>query len=216
MFTLYFVAFFLRCFFFCLIFIFSFILYPSCIFTLVHFSLFLPSFLLIHLSICDKKWESILKYTWVYHHFYMTCAHSQREKFYLLHIRKGRKLSRRCIYQEGEDIFLSRKPCFVLFYSMLIFLLFYMMLWVMFSIYALLFSSYRVYVLNIHTSLCYCAFFIACLDDHLLYYVSILVIFIWLFCVWSSCSYVSHLVYLIAIYLLLYPYPFITYFTLRV
>ena len=61
-----------------------------------------------------------------------------------------------------------------------------------------------------------CALLIACLDDHLLCYMIIVAIFIWLSCVWSSCSYVSQHVYLIAFYLLHYSCPFITWFTLRV
>ena len=73
-----------------------------------------------------------------------------------------------------------------------------------FSIYALLFLSHRVYVLDMHTSLCYCSLLIACSDHHLICYDIIVVFSIWLFCVWSSCLYVSHLVYLIVIYLLLY------------
>ena len=76
----------------------------------------------------------------------------------------------------------------------------FMVLWVMFNIYALLRSSYHVYVLDMHTSICYCALLVTCSEDHLLCYVIIMVISIWLTCVWSSYSYVSHHVYLIAIY----------------
>ena len=61
----------------------------------------------------------------------------------------------------------------------------FMVLWVMFSINVLFLSSHRVYVLDIHTSLCYCALLVACSDDHLLCYIIIVVISIWLFCVWS-------------------------------
>ena len=61
------------------------------------------------------------------------------------------------------------------------FLVCFMVLWVMFSIYALLFSLHRVSVLDMHTSLCYCASLNACSDDHLLYYVIIVAISIWLF-----------------------------------
>ena len=61
------------------------------------------------------------------------------------------------------------------------FLVCFMVLWVMFSIYALLFSLHHVCVLNMHTFLCYCASLIACLDDHLLCYAIIIVISIWLF-----------------------------------
>ena len=46
----------------------------------------------------------------------------------------------------------------------------------MFSIYALLFSLHCVCMLDMHTSLCYCASLNACSDDHLLYYVIIVVI----------------------------------------
>ena len=63
---------------------------------------------------------------------------------------------------------------------MLVFSLF-MVHWVIFSTYALLLSSHCVYVLDMHTSFCYCALLVACLDDHLLCYMIILVIFIWLF-----------------------------------
>ena len=90
-----------------------------------------------------------------------------------------------------------RKPCFYLFYFMLISCC-YMVSWVTFSIYALSLSSHRVFVLDMHTSLCHCALLIACFDDHFLCYVIIVVISIWLSCVWSSCSYVSHHIYLIA------------------
>ena len=57
----------------------------------------------------------------------------------------------------------------------------FMVLWVMFSIYALLLSSHHADVLDIHTSLCYCALLIACSNDHLFCYVIIVVISIWLF-----------------------------------
>ena len=61
------------------------------------------------------------------------------------------------------------------------FLVCFMVLWVMFSIYVLLFSLHCVYVLDMHTSLCYWALLNACLDDHLFCYVIIVVISIWLF-----------------------------------
>ena len=50
----------------------------------------------------------------------------------------------------------------------------FMVLWVMFSIYALLLSSHHAYVLDMHLSLCYCALLVACSDDHLLCYVIII------------------------------------------
>ena len=61
------------------------------------------------------------------------------------------------------------------------FLVCFMVLWVIFSIYALLFSLHRVCVLDMHTSLYYYISLNACLDDHLFCYVIIVVISIWLF-----------------------------------
>ena len=61
------------------------------------------------------------------------------------------------------------------------FLVCFLVPWVMFSIYTLLFSLHCVCVLVIHTSLCYCVSLNACSDDHLLCYVIIVVISIWLF-----------------------------------
>ena len=73
--------------------------------------LFFPTFLLIHLSIRAKKGECMLSLF-----LYDSCAHSQGEKFYLVHIRKGRNPQGRCIYQGGEDIEIIRKFCFVYVY----------------------------------------------------------------------------------------------------
>ena len=61
------------------------------------------------------------------------------------------------------------------------FLVCFMVLWVMFSIHALLFSLHHVCVLDMYTSLCYCASLNTCSDDHLLCYVIIIVISLWLF-----------------------------------
>ena len=168
-------------------FIFSFILYTSCI-----LPLFISSFLsFLPLDSFVYSWQKGGEYTREYtkmdRHFYDSYAHSQGEKFH-----------REDAYTKGEKTFLFKKTLFCLFYSLFVFLFFYMMLWVMFSIFALLFSSHCVYVLDMHTSLCYYALLIAYLDGHLLCYVIIVIISIWLFSVWSSCSYVSHLVYLIA------------------
>ena len=116
----------------------------------------------------------------------------------------GEENHRGDVYTKGEKTFLLCLLCLFFFF-------FFMLLW-----YALLLSLHHVYVLNMHTSLCYCALLVACSDDHLLCYMIIVVISIWLFRVWSSCSYVSQQVYLIAFYLLHYTCPFITCFTLRV
>ena len=87
-----------------------------------------------------------------------------------MHILRGR---RHCINK--KTLF-----CFV-FFLYVCFLVCFMVLWVMFSIYILLFSLHRVWVLDMHTSLCYCVSLNACSDDHLLCYVIIVVISIWLF-----------------------------------
>ena len=71
--------------------------------------------------------------------------------------------------------------CFVFFFLYGCFLVCFMVLWVMFSIYALFFSLYRVCVLDMYISLCYYASLNACWDDHLLCYVIIVVISTWLF-----------------------------------
>ena len=64
-----------------------------------------------------------------------------------------------------------------------------------------------------------CKFYPLCIHPYVivLYWLHVwTIIFIWLSCVWSNCSYVSHHVYLIAFYLLYYTCSFITWFTLRV
>ena len=86
---------------------------------------------------------------------------------------------------------LIRKLCFVYFFYGC-FLVSFIVLWVMFSIYVLLFSLHRVCVLDMHTSLCYCASLNACSDDHLFYYVIIVVISKWLFwCMIKLLTYVT-------------------------
>ena len=96
----------------------------------------------------------------------------------------GESHRERCIYQREEDIFffLMRKLSFVCF-TLCLFSCCFMVLWVLFSIYVLLLSLHRVYALDMHTSLCYCALLVACSDDHLLCYVIIVVISI---CLWGS------------------------------
>ena len=101
----------------CLIFLF--ILHPSCIiFYPCSYLLFFPSFLLIHLSICDKKGQSILKCIIISIRLMFTFlggeilpyAPSQGEKVLgEKHIPRGRRYT------------FMRKPCFVLFYLMLFF-----------------------------------------------------------------------------------------------
>ena len=67
----------------------------------------------------------------------------------------------------GRRLLFMRKPCFVCL-TICLFSRCFIVLWIMFSIYALLLSLHHVYVLDMHTSLCYCALLVACLDDHLL------------------------------------------------
>ena len=141
-----------------------------------------PSFLLNHLSIRDKKGESTRKCTRVFLHFYKTHVHILRGRNSISCTFVGGESHRRDAYAKGDKTFFMRKPCFYLFYFMLGFSLF-MVLWVMFSIYALLLSSHCAFVLDMHTSLCYCALLVACLDDHFLFHMIIVVISIWLFCV---------------------------------
>ena len=81
---------------------------------------------------------------------------------------------------KGKKTSFMRKPCFVCF-TLCLFSRCFMVLCVMFSIHALLLSSHRVCVLDMHTSLCYCSLLIACSDDHLLCYMIIVVISLWLF-----------------------------------
>ena len=110
---------FLRCFIFCLSFIFSFILHPSCInFYHCSYLLFFPSFLLIHLSIHDKI-------TGVYCYFYMTRVHILRGRNSTLCTFVGGESHRGDAYTKGKKTFFMRKPCFVLFYLMLVFSLLY-------------------------------------------------------------------------------------------
>ena len=80
----------------------------------------------------------------------------------------------------GRRKFFLRKPCFFCF-TLCLFSRCFMVLWVIFSIYALLLSSHRVYVLEMHLFLCYCALLVAYSDNHLLCYMIIVVISIWLF-----------------------------------
>ena len=145
-------------------------------FTLVH--IFFSFLFLLPLDSFVYSWqkggEYTREYTSVYRHFYIIHVHNLRGRKHLLW-----------------------KNLVLLCFTLCLFFCCFMVFLVIFSIYALLFSSHCVYVLDMHTSLCYYALLITYSDDHLLYYVIIVVISIWLFSVWSSCSYVSHLVYLI-------------------
>ena len=102
----------LRCFIFCLSFILSFILHPSCIiFYPCSYLFFFPSFLLIHLSICDKNGESILECIVI--------------SIWLVHNLRGRN-STLCTFVRGEshrvDVYIKGEKTF--FYEKILFCLF--------------------------------------------------------------------------------------------
>ena len=112
---------------FCLSFIFSFILHPSCIiFYPCSYLIFFPFFLLIHLSIRDKKGESILESIPVCFviSIWLTCTILRGENYTSCTF-VGGESHRRDAYTKGKKTFFFRKPCFVLFYLILVFLLFY-------------------------------------------------------------------------------------------
>ena len=182
--------------------------------------LFIISFLsLISLNSFVYSWqkgrEYIGEYTGVFCYFYMTHVHIFRGINSTSCTFVGGESHRGDAYTKGEKAFVLWENLVLFWFILCLFSCCFMVLYVMFSIYTLLLSSHHAYVLEMHLSLYYCALLVACLDDHFLWYVIIVVISIWLFGVWSSCSHVSHHVYLIAIYLLHYTCPFITWFTLR-
>ena len=118
----------LKCFIFLLSFIFSFILHPSCIifYPYSYPFFFFSSFLLIHLSIHNKKGREYTKvYTKMFRHFYMTHVHILKGRNSTSCTFIGGESHRGDAYTKGEKTFFMRKPCFVLFYLMLVFLLIY-------------------------------------------------------------------------------------------
>ena len=146
----------------CLSFIFSFILHPSCI-------IFYPCHIFFYFP--PSSWFICLFMTKrgsvYFRHFYMNLVHILRGRNSTLCTFVGGEIHRGYAYIKGEKTFFYEKT---LFYLMLVFL---GVLWC-FVFYALLLSSHRVHVLTcIHSN--------ACSDDHLLCYVVIVVIFIWLF-----------------------------------
>ena len=177
--------------------------------------LFIFSFLsLIPLTSFAYSCQKGREYIGVFRHFYMI-VHILRGKNSTSYTFIGGESYRGDAYTKGEKTFFWEN--FVLLcFSLCLYSRYFMVLWVIFSIYALLFSSHHAYVLDMHTSFCHCTLLVACSNDHLLCYMIIVVISIWLSCVWSSCSYVSYHVYLIAFYLLYYTCSFITWSTLRV
>ena len=136
------------------------------------------------------------EYTEVYRHFYMIHMHILRGRNSTSCTFIGGESHRGDGYTKWEKTSFMRKPCFVCF-TLCLFSRCFFVLWVMFSIFALLLSTHRVCVLDMHTFLCYYALLVACSDDHLHCYMIIVFISIWLFGVWSSCSYVSQHIYLI-------------------
>ena len=87
----------------------------------------------------------------------------------------GGENHRRDAYTKGEKTFL-RENLVLFCFTLCLFSRCFKVLWVMFSIYALLLSLHHAYVLDMHLSLCYCALLVACSNDHLLCYMIIVVI----------------------------------------
>ena len=140
----------------CLNFIFSFILHPSCIIPLL-----ISSFLsLLPLDWFVYSWqkggEFTEKFTGVFRHVYMTHVHILRGRNSTSCTFIGRESCR------GRKHFF-RKP----YFTLCLFSLCFMMLWVMFSIiYALLLLLHHAYVLNTHASLWLFGWSFALLCDH--------------------------------------------------
>ena len=114
-------------------------------FILVHIFFF---FSLIPLDSFVYSWQKRGGYTWEYtgeyRHFYMTHMHILRGKNSTsCTFVRGESL-RGDAYTKGEKTFFFRKPCFICFTLCLLSRCF-MVLWVRFSIYALLLSLHHVY-----------------------------------------------------------------------
>ena len=159
---------------------------------------FFPSFLFAPSSIRDKKGESIVIF------ICLLCAFSGGEILSLVHILRGRNSIREMIISRGRKLLYEKTSfCFTLFVFLLSLL--YLMgiffplisLWCFeFSLVSMLYCShYCVFMLDMHTSFCYCALMIVCLDDNLHCWVIIIVISIWLFCVRSSYTHMFHITF---------------------
>ena len=114
MFTLCFVAF---CFVIDLSFIFSFISHPSCIIIIVRSFISYPRFFLtLCLFMTKRRRVYSREYTKEFLSFlYDSCAHPLGEKFYLMHILRGRDYDRGDAYTKREKTLIMRKLCFVCF-----------------------------------------------------------------------------------------------------
>ena len=89
-------------------------------------SFFFPFFLLIHLSIHNKKGREYTKvYTKMFRHFYMTHVHILKGRNSTSCTFIGGESHRGDAYTKGEKTSFMRKPCFALFYFMLVFSLIY-------------------------------------------------------------------------------------------
>ena len=109
---------FLRCFFFCLNFIFLFILYPSCIIILVHIFIYFP----------PSSWSICLFVTkgGEYRHFYMTLVLFPRERssIYCTHS-EGEKFLKGDAYTKGEKTSFYKKTMFCFVFHYVCFLVFF-------------------------------------------------------------------------------------------
>ena len=111
--SLCFVAFFKNVLVFCLSFIFSFVLHPSCIVPLL-----ISSFLsLLPLDYFVYSWQKGRKYTkeyiGLYHHFNMTYVHTLKGSNSISFTFLGGESHRGDAYTRGRRHFFLRKPCFV-------------------------------------------------------------------------------------------------------
>ena len=134
-------------------------------------------------------------YTGPYHHFYMTNVYIFRERNSISCAFVGGEGCREEAYTKGEKTYFYEKTlfCFVLLYAC-----FFIALWCFeLLLISILCCSHRIMFMCwacIHPY----AIVIVCSDDLLLCHMIIVVISIWLSCIWSSCSYISHHVYFIA------------------
>ena len=115
----------LSCFVLCLSFIFLFILNPSCILSLFISSVLYLIPLASFVSSQQKGGEYTGVYTEVYRHFYITHVHTLRGRNFISCTFVRGESRRGDAYTKGEKTSFMKKPCFALFYFMLVFLLFY-------------------------------------------------------------------------------------------
>ena len=186
----------------CLSFIFSFILHPSCIIPLL-----ISSFLsLLPLDCFVYSWQKRGEYTGLYRHFYMTHVHTLRGSNSTSCTFVRGESYRRDAYTKGEKTF--SLFCFGLYYTCALVGSCFLDANTSFILHWLCVGLAFIFMLLCFIG-CMFRWSFALLYNHCSHFHMIV-------CVWSSYSYFSHHVYLIAFYLLHYTCPFITWFILRV